>query len=757
MEHLDFFELYKNDKNTPKNLSNTVGKDVKVLLPSLFVKITDEFLNNFSLFKYDIDPTPITRTINYHVLYHCLFGYSQKMSENEAFKDFFLSEFYFFCRNGIIDLNTQNTYECEYNTIKYVLTLSIDDQIKHWDKVRFILNSFSPRLNNEKFIMKGNSLCLLSKENETKGMFKVNTYTSVSPNVFDGKYGYFYWFKKEIRREGKLSDFINDSDYFIDRNRPVNEVFFKSFKYATVYGKSRVIFGFQRFIFPPESLEIKIKDDIDVYEYFNSKYQITLNNELPLAEFICKEQVQYFPVEALYVISFKDTERNDPEISAILNYSPRFSNFITNINDFAKIFKANVHFPYFTLDEAKPQYNAKVLDMPRLKFRSKKNKEFEEYNSKASFFEKGLEMKKYYYILPPKIRYAPLILQQSGFNEEMDHVLQNIEPKILERVKELDINLCYFRQRASRFEKFSECIDNIKSYIKTFGPPPFILILTLDDNPMFYIELKRYLTIDLGIICQFINTKYLLNEKLKDPKFKLNSTYQILAKIGGVPYFISPHSLPLKSTMFVGMCYYHGCFSFTASFDTSFARYYTRVEYSISPEIVELFLADACDKFYSNNEYKPTKCVIYTKNIDLVILKGYVPQIKNHIDKFLIIDVLENNMFLTHFTTRESVSTMGTVLCDPSSPTFFINSTSSPDQQVSLASRYFVLHSEEGTFTDEQILKISFYLCCLNPYAITSLTEPLPVHYASKLAVFAYKILQEKQPNPLLECLPYYI
>lgn len=771
------------DNTLPESFQVTTGQEITLntnIYPLISTKITN------GMVKYSVKITPEVRKASFvrHLVYSAVCPNGGKMSLSKKWSNIIYDG------NGCL-YSMLSDLSCEYTLptkseeeTKYIVQISKVKGIDSTD-IRELLQIYNI------IIHRGCNILGFSQfkkkwinfnESTAVGAFKV--YNGFVPTISTLSQGISCFLKatSRIDRSGTLYDFLKKGITSPSERNNLCECA-KIMQIITSHTtKPKLIqIAFIDWETSPydkmfERVNPKTKETtkISVAGYFQQTYNIKLMQDDPLINCSSKDSTAkhiIYPASVLKVTGLTEAEHRDTKLNRDLKKQS-----FANVNDkkkkldiFISSMKANKESNSyltrwgFTI-QSSVSVTGHVLPPPALKFRNHLSSHNEvdiypkeDYNIQREVMNAGVAV-------PPSINAIPLVLTpescandiKTRFIDTFVDVAQQVG--ILMNQPEVII-VSGNSNQAYRSE--------IINYIQANGTPSFIIVIMTETNKDRYDSIKTLLSCVLGIPSQFCRSQTLFNDKPGLAEACIHLIYQITAKTGGVPYYISPNVLPLKSTMIVGISVSKKTTNstqcvcaMTATYDHTLARIYSDTfiikdnEKGIPETVYKEFLTAAFERFNKQFGSKPARIVVYRDAI------GYlqIPQIKT--EEIPYINRVIGDISLVYCIVKKknhlqilSDAALGTIISDKVGiagvAEFYLISGKSA-QGFPSPTRYTVIHHSPQTWKDDHFALLTHYLTCHYPNCTRPVRVPAPLKLASRLAEFTRSTLNSKNPHEFL-------
>lgn len=204
----------------------------------------------------------------------------------------------------------------------------------------------------------------------------------------------------------------------------------------------------------------------------------------------------------------------------------------------------------------------------------------------------------------------------------------------------------------------------------------------------------------------------------------------IYAKLGGLPFLLSPSSLPLQNTMFIGLTLH----SASATFDRSYMRFFSKYDLKM-PNNFKHFILDSIEIYQKNHEDNyPSRIIIYAdSNIDENIVSTELISLNDLLNDASILAIkVQEKTKICLFSTPD-----GKQWAPPGTFGFFQSSNFFLKPTIFKNILYYSIFLQKPiAWTDDQIVRITYALHFTMPHKIGPLLLPAPLAVAQKLMKF---------------------
>ena len=743
-----FFAKYPVDGTIQRSFALSIGNEVKLSSNFFNLSVNDDFLQKLKKYEVTFSPEIKNPHTAKDVLYLSIRGQEEECqrSESKTWKSLI-----FVWPNKIISADALAPVDVTYNDCEYHLSLSEGKEINDQDTKEYLSKVVRKAISQMGYQKLDHGFYNTTPEKEVQNIQIIQQFNA-SVNYEDGFFSLFADTKQRVFKSQTLIQLLRDSitkDADTPQERERLEKIALPFAYATNYGHKRIV-KITRILWEQPKVIKVFDEETTIPKYFMSEYQIPISESEPCAEvktFVNDtEHVEYIPISCLVQTGFTPEETQNVKLMQQLikytNLTPTES--ATKINTFVEKLKVVPELADFGVTIGDPvKMTGLVIQPPLMRFRTTQQE-----NNPVEFIDVpisgkcslGKEVGKYNAALGPILKASPLIVCQ----KKASTCAKNIKSNLAKTSTAMGIPMLppdiVFTENQTR----DQFISVISHSIQTYGVPSVVIVILPSDNQEFYKGLKTFLTTKLGIHSQFI-----LESTLTVPHLDHRNLYQelmltIIAKTGGVPFYIAPTSLPLRSTVFVGIEKKGELCSIVASTDSTYARYSSKVATTKDPK--EFYLSYL-------KTLTASRIVIFT-TMRVEDAKEIAVFLEGKISNFVMISCARENILLTTEGPRPQPAAPGTTIVRGG---VLLIASASSGPAIGRPSSYIIVHHPHNLWKDNQLVTIIHFLCVSYPISIESSELPTPVRYAQKAIKFSEKALDGNQPNSLLENFPYYL
>lgn len=555
----------------------------------------------------------------------------------------------------------------------------------------------------------------------------------------DGKIAIIIDIQPVVMRNTTLSDVLKNQH---DRDK-IDEVI-KKLTFATNYGHKRNV-QISKIIWNSPPLIHYNQKDVSIAEFYKFKYDITIDESQPFAEIRVKRNnqnsVDYIPSSLLMQIGVLDNEKFNKSLMRDLQRYAQIQPI--DIHKIGKSFLDEFADAQLLKDfgisiGSQITFDGRVISPPFLKFRSSnQDSEFVDVQINNRCSVKN-ELNKNQIVLPPIITTSPLIICEKK-SEKVSIELKN---QIIKIMSKLGVNILPPDFTFSDGPSFTTAISQAIAHA---GVPSFIICVLPDGNSQLYSTLKIFLTSSLGIPSSFVTDESLVANKQSMDQIATDMCLSIICKTGGVPFYVSPVSLPLRNTVFAGFEVSQTNVAAVASYDNTFARYLCKTE---STTDVPAFFGNF---FYNLNAER----IVAFTSLSPRDVRKIVDKIGSVCKSLTVISASrKDGVVLLTDTERPQPAMAGS--CVSINGSLFISCVSSGKDNAR-PTMYTVAYHYPRIWTDDQLAAMIHYLSVAYPISLESATMPTPLKFARKAMKSCKRATCGKKINDNIEKFAYYL
>lgn len=567
--------------------------------------------------------------------------------------------------------------------------------------------------------------------------------------TIDGKIVFFVDMKPQIMRNVTLNDVLKQSKGDRDWKAILEEVN-SSMSFVTNYGHMRKVKINKVLWSSPPPITFNQKE-MTIAEFFKFKYNTFVDDTQPFAQIRVvrgkETRFDYIPSGLLIQEGLLEHEKFKKNlIREVQRYT------VNQPVDLHKIIKTFVDelsaspvLATFGISLGQQMsLNGKVIPPPIIKFRSSNpSSEYVDVqvNSRCSLKN---ELYRNAIALPPIFKTSPLII----CDRKSEKLAVDFKTQLIKTMAKYGVNILppEFAFTEGPIESTDiQFIKAIAQAISHSGVPCFIICILRTSNKSIYAAIKTFLSHTIGIPSQFITEETLEGNQGIIDSIASDVSLSLVCKTGGVPFYISPASLPLRNTVFVGFEVSGQNVAAVASYDSTFARYFTDTD----------------------NTNEPAKFIgqfIQQLNTERVFAFTSLPasDAKKIVDKMgpvcrsltVICCSRKDGICLLQGDARPQPASPGT--CVIINGSIFITSASAGDD-IARPTMYTVVHHFPRVWTDDQLALIIHYLCVAYPVSLESSSLPTPLKFAIKAMKNVKTSLGNKKVHPNLDRYIHYL
>jgi hypothetical protein len=585
-----------------------------------------------------------------------------------------------------------------------------------------------------------------------------------------------------IDRSGTVYDFLKSAIANVVECRPTADAL-KELQLVTTHLKrprlvrvSNIVWDSdpsQRFF---DRIDRRTKEAIrmSIADYFQHVHNISVQRDDPIIEMLATvngaTKVECFPASLLKVTGLTEAERRDfqfmRKIREVATISAdarkrKLDSFVSKLrSEPASTFLAR-----WGLDLGESIWvDGRVLAPPVLKFRSRQlgHSVVDVHNNAQMSFRSDL--RNVGVAVPSRLNSPPLVVTPESCAGD---VRSEFVPKLMQLARDIDVPfrtpdvliLSNVHHTAYRIE--------ICQHLQTNGTPSFAIVIFPDVNKERYDAVKHLLTVDLGVPSQFVKAQTLFASKAGAGSVHLNLLLQITAKTGGIPYYVSPDTLPLAHTMVIGVAVSRGTIcALTSSYDQTLSRYKSTTfsidsfDGVVPADRFGPFITAAMDRFIQQFGDPPRRVVVFRDGVSYGLMPRLktdeVPAVRSAVrGASLVYCVVQRRSHLKLMAGRGKLMNPapGTVVSErigANGVAEFYLISHEANQGMASPTRYTIIHHFPVTWKDDHFVQLTHYLTCQYPNWSGAIRVPCALMLASKLADLCRLRLSSDHPN---ECL----
>lgn len=697
--------------------------------------------DDFILHEYQIEFSPEKPRNNINNIYQSFFNGNNLTYDNLIFS-----------KNGDIECEKEIDYEGNKIKVKIMKIKQIKSKDK--DEILKVLDILLRRILEKNGYVQNGNKWFNNNKHERHGFYNIVNGFIVKTAIFNDSIYLMIKNTERYERIGTVYEFIKNGITNLNTRKYIKKSI-KNMHFLTCYSSKQKFINFNDILWDLNSSQktkIRDKTQVNLAQYFQETYGFRTRINDPVIESVKfknnEKQYKYYPSSSIKLVGLTEIEKNDLNLKIktnILEYNNKIKDLINIIiNNMSSYLNGieilnNINVDYYT------------LEYPSIVLRTRQSLH-NEHIVKIKDFE-TLQKEIYFaaVAVPPQLNSKPLLVFSKNIGVESINKMSKIFCDA-----NYDMGIDFQAPDFISIQGTDQNIygKNISKYILTNGVPSFILFILKDYFDDVKCFLKKFLSIELGIPFFFCKPDLLLSN---DNQYLTKVITSITVKTGGIPYYISPVSLPLRSTMVVGITTSKfGICSMTASYDFTFSRYiseiYQNTDSTISKENIKYFFKKAINSFNNHSNSILKRIVVYRKSIDSKVNELEKEEIDSILEMIgeisLIYCIVEKDSDI--YLMNENVKP-GTVINCPNSKDFYLIS------KPNIPTKYKILYNTSNVWDNNHFKKLTFYLTFCYPNHFETIKIPLPLRYAIKYSKFCFSVLNSKRPNKNLQSLVHYL
>ena len=746
----DFFSKYNGDETVQKEHTITAGNEIKLNSNFYDLSINEDYLQLLKQYKVQFSPNIQNPYTAREVLFLSICDSSEKQRKGSKTWDSLI----FAGLTKIISKETYSPRNVTYGGREYTVSISDGEPVDD-DTIKQYLEKVL-----RKAISKTEKYNKIEREFISKTPYKtiqsVTLYDRFFVSVFHENHKFSLFADSNLmtcRINNGLKEIFKQiwtTDKDANENRDRIENMIISIPFMTNFGTKHII-SISKILWDQPRTIMYYGEETTIPKLYMQQYGIPISESEPCA--LVTKQVneqkeeESIPIGCLDRIGLTHAEQGNAKFMSDYKRAAtqQVGEIINKINAFVQIIKNSPVLSKFhvTLGDVQ-KMTGTVLAPPSLRFRAtqqdKRPVEFIDIQigSKCSFANDVF--KKYHAALGPIFKTSPVIFCTKNADKKSQDLKQNLQ-SIAQSMGIPMLPCDVFHTEGDSQQQFKIAIAK---YIQNYGVPSFVIVVLPTPLPDFYKQIKTFLTCKLGLPSQFVN-----ESTLGLGRNELKTLYQslmlnVLAKTSGVPFYLSPQSLPLRSTVFVGIAKNNITCSIVISSDSTYARYHSA---SCRTENAASFFLSKLEQIQAS------RIVIFTA-IKPLEAKELAIAFSQKISNITMISCMRERIILTTDTEKPAACTPGT--CVIHNGVLLISSVGNGPASARPTS-YIIVHQSPHVWNDDQLATIIQYLCVSYPISVDSMSMPTPVVFANKAAEFNQNVLNSTPVNELLVNHPYYL
>lgn len=473
---------------------------------------------------------------------------------------------------------------------------------------------------------------------------------------------------------------------------------------------------------------------ISLTQFFQQKLNINISNEDVIIESIENNKKLLYPSSLLMISGLTNAENENKEIKDYVNKMKKS----IGLEDL----DTSIFSEYNLSFGDKIELAGTVLKPPEIVVKSKIS------NNEISINMDKFDFEKYNVVLPPIFNSNVLFLVPDNFKE--------IKDNFMKKFIDIGYKMGIILQNPDIIYTYGNYNDDIIKYIIKNGTPSFVIVITRIKNDPAIKSLRQLLTNNFGIPSSNVPLNL-----LSSVKFIYELLFQITTKAGGIPYYISPKSLPVKNTMIIGISKIDQFISMTSSYDYTFSRYLSKTykenndEIFVPNSLIKDFLKKSIDFYKKHSTNLLKRIIIYRSNVDYdqidVIKEIEISAAKEIVNDIPLVYCLVDNKPDIKFSNAKVGTVVTNEITVNGITEFYITPTENR------LTRYTIIYQAPVVWEFDRFIRLSHYLTYLYTNSSRKSTIPIPLKYANSLSKLSKSQINFVQPNDFLQTYVHYI